>query len=693
MRIAFLGVTALGTLAASPLLGQIPDSTTHIPDLQVTITRTPVVLSRVGASVSVIDSDAIHRQRLATGLDEALEFVPGVVAQNRWNYSVDERVAIRGFGSRSNFGLRGVKVLIDGVPQTLPDGQSQLNGLDLSLVNRIELLRGGASSLYGNASGGVLSFTTNPVPTEPWMISARAEGGTFGTSKEEVLAGGRIGTAGATLAVSNFTTDGFRQQSATDERRLSLGFDWAATSNTSFTLRLNAADDPHARNPGALTAAEYAINPDSASAVNIRRGADKAVTQTQLALGVKHDAGQWHFDATLYGLTRGLQNPLATPPPAPASSTEGTWVGIDRLVGGGRVSATVDLKGPSLTGGIDEQSLRDNRTNNRSIGGVETDTLLLDQTEKVAETGIFAQMTWPIGERFTVRGGARQDINQFSVADHFLSDGDASASRTMQATSGNGGVAFQAGRAFTIWTNVATVFETPTTTELANRPDGSGGFNPNLNPQRSVTEEVGARGRTGQLSFDVAAYHTITDDAIVPFMEVAGRTYYQNAGSTRTQGLEAGLTFALRPGLVLLGTWTFTDAIFGEYRIPSPTSTDTLDGNQLAGIPRNVARIGIQGSIGHGFSIDVDQAFASGMFGDDDNKIPIAGWDAGVTGARIAWRGRSGQLLLAPFLAGMNLFDRRYVGSVTTNGSGGRVFEPAAGRTIYVGMSVTALGK
>ncbi len=328
MRIGFLGITALCTLARSPLLGQIPDSTAHIPDLQVTVTRTPATLSRVGASVSVIDSDAIHRQRLATGLDEALEFVPGVVAQNRWNYSVDERVEIRGFGSRSNFGLRGVNVRIDGVPQTLPDGQSQLNGLDLSLVSRIELLRGGASSLYGNAGGGVLSFTTNPVPTEPWMISARAEGRHL-RDIEGRGSGRRAdpGGAGATLAVSNFTTDGFRQQSATDERRLSLGFDWAATSNTSFTLRLNAADDPHARNPGALTAAEgYAINPDSASAVNIRRGADKAVTQTQLAIGMKHDAGQWHFDATLYGLTRWLQNPLATPPPAPASSTEGTWV-------------------------------------------------------------------------------------------------------------------------------------------------------------------------------------------------------------------------------------------------------------------------------------------------------------------------------------------------------------------------------
>jgi iron complex outermembrane recepter protein len=693
MHTSLIGIAGLCTLAAMPAAAQTPDSAARIPDLQVTVTRTPTALSRLGASVTVIDSTAIHRSRLATGLDEALAFVPGVVAENRWNYAVDERVSIRGFGARSNFGLRGVKVLLDGVPQTLPDGQSQLNNLDLSLVNRIEVLRGGASALYGNASGGVLSFTTNAVPLAPWMVSARVEGGTFGTAKEELVAGARAGTLGGTLAISRFFTDGFRQQSATDQRRLNLGLEWAASSSTSFSLRLGAADDPQARNPGALTAVEYAANPDSASAANIRRGADKAVTQTQLALGMRHDAGRLHLDATLYGLTRGLQNPLATPPPAPTSSNEGTWVGIDRELGGGRVSAAVDLTGASITGGIDVQSLRDNRTNRRSVNGAETDTLLLDQTERVAETGVFAQLAWPLNARVTVRGGVRRDINQFSVADHFLSDGDASASRTMQATSGNGGIAVQLGHAITAWSNVATVFGTPTTTELANRPDGAGGFNPDLNPERSVTAEVGARGRVGRLSFDVAAYHTNISDAIVPDNEIGGRTYYQNAGSTRTQGIEAGLTWTIRPGLVLLGTWTLTDATFGEYRIPGPTSTDTLDGHYLAGIPHNVARIGIQGALGRGFSIDVDQAFSSGMYGDDDNKIAVDGWAAGVTGARLAWNGRSGGLALAPFIAAMNLFDRRYVGSVTTNGSAGRVFEPAAGRTIYLGMSVTASGR
>ncbi|MGH7594697.1 MAG: TonB-dependent receptor family protein, partial [Gemmatimonadales bacterium] len=650
-------------------------------------------LATLGAAVTVIDSPAVHRGRIATGLDETLAFVPGVVTQNRWNYSVDERLAIRGFGARANFGLRGVKVLLDGVPQTLPDGQSQLNNLDLSLVSRVEVLRGGASALYGNASGGVVSFITNSVPVAPWLVSARAEGGSLGTSKAEVLTAGRIGTLGGTLAVSRFSTDGFRQQSAAEQRRLSVALDWGAFANTTFTLRLGSADDPHARNPGALTAPELAANPDSAAAANIRRGADKAVTQTQLALGVRHDAGQFHVDASLYGLTRTLDNPLATPPPAPASAREGTWVGIDRLVGGGRASVTVDLSGPSITAGLDAQSLRDDRINRRSVNGVATDTLLLNQRERVSELAAFAQLTWPVGTRLTIRTGVRRDNNRFSVTDHLLSDGDASGSRTMAATSGNGGVSLRFNRQVTAWTDIATVFETPTTTELANRPDGGGGFNPDLNPQRSVTAEAGVRGRAGSLSFDVAAYSTHTQDAIVPYNEVGGRTYFRNAGQTRTLGAEAALGWTLRPGLTLLGTWTLTDAVFTNYRVVNPASIDTLDGHRLAGLPRHVARIGLQGSLGHGFSIDIDQGFASSMFADDDNKIMVNGWGPGVTGARLIWHGRAGAVALDPFVAGMNLFNRHYVGSVTTNGALGRVFEPAAGRTIYLGTSITASGK
>ena len=273
---------------------------------------------------------------------------------------------------------------------------------------------------------------------------------------------------------------------------MNVAFDWSARSSTTFTLRLGAADDPRARNPGALTAAELAANRDSASAANIRRGADKAVTQTQLALGMRHDAGRLQVDATVYGLTRGLENPLATPPPPPGVAKLGN-LGRNRPPGGRAARERHARPAPRrVTAGVDAQAMRDDRTNRRSLNGVATDTLLLDQRERVSEHAVFAQLAWPLNSRITIRGGARQDMNHFAVADHLLGDGDASAARTMQANSGNAGISVRVGGLVAVWTDLATVFETPTTTELANRPDGAGGFNPDLNPQRSLMAEAGA---------------------------------------------------------------------------------------------------------------------------------------------------------------------------------------------------------
>lgn len=677
-------------IAAGPALlsGQSPDSTKRLRDLAVTVTRTPEGLAGLGASVTVLDSLALRRGRVAAGLDEALAFVPGVITGNRWNYSVDQRLTIRGFGARANFGIRGIKVILDGVPQTLPDGQSTLTNLDLALVERAEVLRGAASALYGNASGGVLSFTTRVVPQAPWHVETRGEAGTFGTFKGQLVAAARTGQFGGTVALSQFTTDGFRQHAVADLRRLSLGANWFPSGSTVVTFRFAAADDPKAENPGALTFDEVAIRRDSAAANNIRRGADKRVTQQQAAIGVRHQGKQWQFEATAWGLARLLDNPLAAPPPPPLSAVSGTWVGIDRQAGGARAVATTTLGTLRVTTGLDVQTMDDERENQRSLSGVPTGELLLDQREEVTEVGPFAQLIWPARENITLRAGVRHDATRFTVTDAFLSDGDASGSRTLDAWSGNVGVTLHWSAGMSSWASIASAFETPTTTELANRPAGDGGFNPDLGPQRSVSEEVGVRGERGQLRFEAALYHTTTTDAIVPWRELGGRAYYRNAGKTRTLGGELGGTLALGRGLSVLGSWTWTDAIFTDYRVQDGAITDTLDGRTLAGIPAQVLRFGLRGEIGKGFTIDLDHAFSSSQFADDRNTLRVEGWGTGVTGVRLAWQGELGHATATPFIAATNVFGREVVGSVTINGANGRVLEPAAGRALYLGLTI-----
>jgi iron complex outermembrane receptor protein len=690
--------------AAGPLLAQVPaqadtagrDSSrvTRLPELEVTVTRSPEPLSRVPFAVGVLDRDAIQRGQQTVGIDEALSNLPGVVVANRYNFSLDQRISIRGAGSRSNFGVRGLKILLDGIPQTLPDGQSQLTNIDFADVNRAEVLRGSSSSLYGNASGGVIAFETERAAAAPFAQRVRVQGGSGERDgdafyKWQSWSSARAGDLSGTLSVSQFKADGFRQHSAADFRQLNAGVDYAFGGTTVGTLRLSLADSPEAQNPGALTPAEYALNPDSAAANNIRRAADKDVQQQQLALGLRHvDGGGNEYDLSVFGLLRDLLNPLAAPPDVNPGLTIGTFVEIDRAVGGARASTSRRLGGgetaPRLSAGLDLQRMRDNRRNLRHDAGVPIESdVFLDQRERVTEVGPFAQVQWSPNERLLLSGGARYDWVEFDLVDRYTGDGfDDSGTRTMSAVSGNIGASLSFDERFVPYVNVATAFETPTTTELVNQPDGTGGFNTELGPQRAVNYEVGARGQPAPaVTYSVAVFLGRVTDAIVQQEEVGGRAFFRNAGRTHNDGAEVGLSVSPVGGLTLNGAYTYA-----RYRFAS----GDFDGNRLPGVPAHYWRFGLRTALPRGFYLDADHTLSSSLFSDDANTPAqgVGSWGAGVTNLRLGWGGGVGVLQLAPFLGFNNLWDREYVGSVTLNGLGGRVLEPAPRRVVYFGAEI-----
>lgn len=663
---------------------------------EITVTRAPEPLERVPYAVGVLDREDLQRGQQTLGLDEALNNLPGVVVSNRYNFSLDQRISIRGFGSRSNFGVRGLKILLDGVPQTLPDGQSQLTNVDFADIERAEVLRGASSSLYGNASGGVISFQTERAAPGPFAQRIRLQGGSGKGDgdafyKWQSWTSGRSGNVSGTLSLSQFKADGFRQHSAAEFRQLNGGIDYALAGSTLGTLRLSLADNPRAQNPGALTFTEYSTNADSAAANNIRRGADKDAQQHQLALGVRHfDATGNEYEATVFGLLRDLANPLAAPPFDGSPPTAGTYVAIDRAVGGARGSLNRRLgtgdQAPRLTAGLDLQRMRDDRENFVSDAGTPTSTVLLDQREQVTEVGPFAQAQWAAAPRILLSGGARYDWVRFDLDDRFLTDGDDSGARTMAALSGNIGISWSAGPGFVPYLNVSTSFETPTTTELVNKPDGTGGLNPALGPQRAVNYEVGARGRPlPQLSYSVAVFLGRITDAIVQGPEVGGRAFFRNAGKTHNDGAEFGLSYAPIPGLTLQGAYTYAHYRFLEYVLGDTLS---LSGNRLPGVPEHFWRLGVRTSLPADLYLDADHTISTSVIADDLNTIWVPAWGAGVTNLRAGWAGRAGQMELAPFVGINNLWDRRYVGGVTLNGVGGRVFEPAPRRVVYFGAEL-----
>ena len=445
--------------------------------------------------------------------------------------------------------------------------------------------------------------------------------------------------------------------------------------------------------------------PDSASANNILRDAGKDMWQGQLALTARHMHGAGRVSAPCFGVLRDLKNALSSPPPggAAADTPFGQYTTIDRQVSGIRLGADQRLgdapTAPRILAGVDFQYMRDDRQTWRSVSGV-PDTIVLDQLEKVTEVGPYVQMHWSPIPDVVLSAGGRYDAVRFDVADRHLTDGaDNTGDRTMSAISGNIGATLVRDGRFSPYVTVSSSFETPTTTELVNQPNSTGGFNTTLDPQRSMNYEVGARGTIGPITYSVAGFLGRVRDAIVQYSEVSGRGYFTNAGRVKNDGLELGVSGRVGNRLRLFGNYTYANYRYDRYRIVSGTSVDTLDGKRVPGVPQAFIRLGLRAGPVTGVALDLDHTIASSIFADDRNTIYVNGWGKGgpavingvglgVTNFRLSWEGRIGGTWFQPFLGVNNLWNRKYVSALTINGVNGRVFETAPGRNWYLGGEI-----
>src|SRR6267154_5276838 len=685
------------------LRGQTPADTTKpytLPPTTVSVTRAELPLTKVPLSVHTIDRAQISRARPTWGLDEALANVPGVFVANRYNFSQDQRISIRGFGARSAFAVRGIKILVDGIPQTLPDGQGQLTNLELGEVDHIEVLRGSASALYGNASGGVISIWTKPHDIAGVNEEARFVAGRFDQrsgrswNKWQSTTSMRVGSGTALVTVSRLDYEGERDHSAADNRVLNARAQLPVGGGWSLALVTDVGDNPRADNPGSLTLAELNANRDSVPLLNRNRNAGKAVTQVQTGATLHRamtDGGEAAI--TIFGLTRSLKNPITT-----------TYIDLDRVDYGARGSLTYPMHVGTLvhrlTAGFDFQRQRDDRKNfnylNTPGDSAKADTVRsLDQLEHVTEIGPFVRSELELSARTTVTAGLRYDWVKFAVQDHLITttpvNPDDSGDRLMRALSGSLGVAVSASSTSTIYANLGSSFETPTTTELANSPSGSGGFNTGLKPQQAWNYEIGTRGSAGRrLGYTVAVFQADVRDALIPYEIAAPRFFYRNAGSTRHRGVELSADLAVTSGVSLIAAWTYSDYRYRRYRF-TDTIPHVLDGRALPGIPKHWLNLfaRLQPATFRGAWGEVQQTYSSGYLVSDTGSTTTAPWWA--TNVRVGWDGKAGGMRLAPFIGVNNVFNHRYVGSVVINAARGRFYEPAPSRNIYVGLSVGAV--
>jgi iron complex outermembrane receptor protein len=703
-RVAALAV--LGLLCPHAGAAQQPDTTpSHdslkvytLPPTVVSVTRSNQRLSHVPQAVQLIEKTEISRARPTWGLDEALVSVPGVYAANRYNFSLDQRISIRGFGARSAFAVRGVKVIVDGIPQTLPDGQGQLTNLELGAADRIEILHGSSSALFGNASGGVISIWTDPTPPQRVRQDVRVLFGTFDKdlarnwSKWQSSTALRVGSGAALVTVSRLDYTGERAHSGADLRNLNTRWHFPLADGWSLAATADVGWDPRADNPGGLNPAELAATPDAAAPLNVSRNAGKDVTQGQAGVTLQRDfpsGGEAYF--TLFGFSRGLTNP-----------TTPTYIHLDRFDYGARAGVTRHLPlgtlDHNLTAGIDFQRQRDDRLNygyTTATGPVaDTSAPQLDQLEHVTEIGPFVQSALQVTPHLTVTGGVRYDWVKFQVRDRLITptNPDDSGDRLMKALSGSFGIAVTPSSALTAYANVGTSFETPTTTELTNRPDTAGGFNPTLQPQKATNYEIGVRGNAaGRLTYSAALFQANVRDELIAYqVPASSRTFFRNAGRARHRGIELGADLQIVAGLDLTTAWTYSDFRYVDYAV----GPRVLDGEALPGIPQHWLHLLLKAhpAFARGGWLELEETHSSGFAVDDTMPVSLAPhtspwWTMNV---RLGWSGTVGALRCNPFVGFDNLFNRAYVGSVVINAANRRYYEPAPGRNAYVGFTLGA---
>jgi iron complex outermembrane receptor protein len=690
MAIAMLGPWTPKLSAQEPL-----DSVIPLDSIVVTVLRANNGLGRTPYAVSVRSGRDLQLGNTSFSLDEALQGIPGVQIQNRYNYSVGERISIRGFGARAQFGARGIKIFVDGIPATMADGQSTLDHLDIGTLGRVEILRGPSAAMYGNAGGGVLSFQTKASPNVPVREEVTTTFGDNGLMRfQSTTSGSKNGTT-YLLNISHLTYDGFRTVGdSTDfavERSDSSTYGQATRLNVNGQLGLQAGAgrllftanfmDLAAESAGGLNRTamyvDESLNARGGGFGNVARNARKDVYQGQLGARWTGPVGNLNAEFVGWGLFRRMDNPI---PPRIIDLSRNAF-GIRTVI------SRQDSRDPgevTWAAGFDLDFQRDDRVEHANSGGMRG-TLTKDQFETVTAAGFFLQASAPLGDRASLLGGVRYDRFDFGVEDRL---GDGTGDRVMDAVSPTVGLVVQASPTLSVFSNFASSLATPTTTELGNTIDGTGGFNPDLDPQTGNTGEIGMRGQaSSRFGYEASVFLSKLKNELVAFQDSTqdGRDFFRNAGKSTHKGFEASFRAVLPEGVYGQIAYTFVDAKFDEFVVDG----EDLAGNFIPGLAKHRFEGLVRVSRGTWFG-EIRGDHVGKIYTNDANSPNTAAknytlWDVrtGLTGQRV------GNIQVAPFVSLTNIFNEVYSAAVAVNAFGSRYFEPGPRRAFSAGLTAT----
>lgn len=666
-----------------------------LPEVVVSATRDEAREFDLPVAIDSVDARVVREDNARVNLSESLNRVPGIVVQNRQNYAQDLQVSSRGFGARAAFGVRGVRLVADGIPATMPDGQGQSATFSLSSASRIEVLRGPFASLYGNASGGFIQTFTDDGPERPTLRPSLSFG-SYDSYRAGMVFGGTAGALNYLVDASRFQTDGYRDHSAARRDHLNAKLRIGFATGATLTAIVSALEQPDTQDPLGLRREQMKANPRQVDPAAINFNTRKRIEHRQGGLVYEHPAGGGDvLRVSAYGGGRDVVQYLSIPlGPQMAPTSGGGVVDLDRSFGGGSLRYTASREtaaGPvKLTGGIEYERMDERRKGFINDFGTRG-ALKRDQDDRVSTTDFFAIGEWRFAPRWVLTGGARSSRIKFESRDYFIATGnpDDSGAVSHSGHSAALGLLYKLSEQVHLYAAAGRGFETPTLTELSYRPDRTSGLNFDLQPSRSEQIEAGIKAnlRSGQ-RIRLTLFEVDTKDEIVVNAASGGRTDFKNAGRTRRQGVEVSWEAVYANGIEAYVAWSWIDAHYRDAFTSGSPAVAIPAGNRLPGVAASTlyAEL-IWRHAASGFHAGVE-ARRVGRVAVDDRNSEFADSYA-VASARLGWQQRGKQWQFTEFVRIENLTDRVYAGSVIVADGNRRFYEPAPGRNYLLGLEAS----
>ena len=647
-----------------------------LDEIEIKSIKSNSILESVPLSISKIDIPRLWpKQQLS--LQEYINSIPGLVTFNANNFAQDLRISVRGFGARSAFGIRGIKIIIDGIPETTPDGQGQLDNLPLQLIENIEVIRGSSSLRYGNAAGGVIFIETlNKIEYNFYELGLR---GAQNNYKQTYFTSGlKFQNSEWLLHLNHQDGDGFRDNSRFESTQFNARGSYFLSNKTRLGLQFNSTNSPLAEDPGGQNYESFKNSPSKARDRNILFKSGEKINHVKTAVNINYENGNLLFNSHSFVSNRTFNAKLPF--------NFGGIVDLNRNYYGHGSYITKKSNGNKIRFttqvGYDIAIQSDKRKRYKNNEGKIGDKTL-KQTESFKSYGIYFIENISFG-RFKLNGGIRWDNNFLKVDDEFFSNGDDSGKIKLSAWSNEIGLSYKILDKSYFFVNSSQSYETPTLSELSANPNGQGGFNDLLNVQKAKNFDFGLNFKSESTNFSIVGFVVNTENDLVPYEleEFPGRTFYQNAGKTLRKGIEIEFIHRLNKNFLASIIYNYTNFKYDEY-----ISGDlNLKENYLPGIPTRFGNFELKYKNSKELTTIYSRNYRGNLYANDNNTEEINSfWRDDIS---LSIPVRIGKNSFDLFLGCNNIFDKLYSDNVRINAFGNRYYEAAPGRIFFTGIKI-----